>query len=35
VMTRSEREFRNLGSLRLPGINRPRAGSPYKETKWE
>jgi len=35
VMTRSEREFRNLGSLRLPGINRPRAGSSYKETKWE
>jgi hypothetical protein len=35
VMTRSESEFRNLGSLRLPEINSLREGSPYKGTKWE
>ena len=35
VMTRSESEFRNLGSLRLPEINSLREGSSYKGTKWE
>ena len=35
VTTRSESEFRNLGSLRLPEIDSLREGSPYKGTKWE